>query len=281
MATVGLDVRAVYQRLSAWSLEAAAREQELGALRESLRQAVPDIADQYSRPFPADEYERFWEPKMRGLHAFQMKLTLDAIRHIGRPHLVVADIGDSSGTHARYLKVLSVDVSRVVSVNLDARAVERIRRKGGEAIHCRAEQLSVEGLDVDLFLSFETVEHLTDPVRFLHQLATSGTADVLVMTVPYRKVSRFGAGEIRTPDWQLPERMTAEDLHVFEFSPADWLLLARFAGWREIVSRVYWQYPRRSVLRVMAPLWRGLDYEGFFGVALGRDLTFASRYVDW
>ena len=50
-ATLGADPTEVYQRLSAWSIRAALREQGLDGLADQLRRIVPDISRQYTRSF--------------------------------------------------------------------------------------------------------------------------------------------------------------------------------------------------------------------------------------
>lgn len=281
--SVGLDPNRLYQRLSAASLDAAIAEQGLAPLAERLRGVLPDIADQYTDGFDQAEYERYWERKMRGMHAFQVQCMLDAVDHLGRDDLVLADIGDSSGNHALYLKALAKpgSVNRVISVNLDPVAVDKVKAKGGDAVLCRAEELDLGGIRPDLFLSFEMIEHLTDPIRFLHALAAKSSAEYLLFTVPLRRKSRFGGVEMRLPDHRLPARMTPEQVHTYEFSPEEWRLLARFAGFSTVWSRTYLQYPRRSPLRLTAPLWRSLDFEGFVAFLCRRDLSLASRYTGW
>jgi SAM-dependent methyltransferase len=279
---MGIDCRALYQRLSAASLDAAAAEQGLADLRERLRVVLPDIADQYSEALDPAEYRRYWERKMRGLHAFQIDCALAAIEQVGGRDLVLADIGDSSGNHALYLRALAPDkVARVISVNLDPLAIDKVKAKGGDAVLARAEELDLAGVRPDLFLSFEMVEHLTDPLRFLHKLATQGSARHLLMTVPWRRQSRFGGADLRQPLERLPERISAEALHIFEFNPADWLLLARLAGFTPVFTRLYRQYPRRHPLAITRPLWAKLDFEGFFAAFLARDLSLAQRYAAW
>lgn len=280
---VGFDTRALYQKVSAASIAAAVAEQGLAELAARLRQVIPDISDQYTGGFDPVEYRRYWEGKMRGLHAFQVRLMLDAVAHLGRKGLVLADIGDSSGNHARYLRQLAEPgaIERVVSVNLDPVAVDKVRAKGGDAVLARAEEMDLEGVRPDLFMSFEMVEHLTDPIRFLHRLAERGSADHLLMTVPLSPKSRFGGFDLRQPETQMPARFTAEEVHLFELCPPDWLLLARFAGWRPVFERLYRQYPLRSPLRLTAPLWHRLDFPGFWGVLLVRDMSVARRYADW
>lgn len=280
---LGFDTRALYQNLSTTSLRAAIEAQGLEPVCDKLRKVVPNLRDQYTGSLDEAEYHRYWELKMRGLHAWQTLLALEALKRIGRDGLALADIGDSSGNHGLYLKALAAPgkIARFISVNLDPVAVAKVEAKGGESILCRAEDLDLAGLRPDLFLSFQTLEHLTDPVRFLHGLAIKGGADWMVLTVPYRRASRFGGGHLRLPEAELPEKMTAEDVHIYEFSPEDWALLARFAGWRTEHATLYRQYPPRLPWRLTAPLWRALDFEGFFGMILARDLSLTRRYTDW
>jgi hypothetical protein len=278
----GIDTGRLYRRLSAASLQAALDEQGLADLMERLRTIAPDISDQYSSAFDSADYAAYWEVKMRGLHAAQVAAALDALSIIRGDELTVVDIGDSAGTHGQYLRALAPEgkMARVLSVNLDPVAIDKIRAKGGDAVLGRAEDLDVAEYNAALFCLFETLEHLSDPLRFLHRLATGAAAHVLV-SVPYRRHSRFGDDHLRLAESAMPEKLTAEQVHIYEFSPADWALLARFAGYRVVFQRIYRQYPRRSIFRLTAPLWRRLDFEGFLIMLLERDLGVAERYVDW
>lgn len=279
--SLGLDTRALYQKLSAAALDAAAKEQGLLKLRERLRAILPDIRDQYSLAIDEAEYVRYWERKLRGLHAFQVRAALDAVSHAGGNRLVLADIGDSSGNHAAYIKALEPRVDRVISVNLDPVAIGKVRAKGGDALLARAEEMDLEGIAPDLFMSFEMVEHLTDPIRFLHRLAERGKSPWLLMSVPYVAKSRFGGRELDLPLERLPASITAEEMHLFELCPRDWVRLARFAGFSPVFSRIYRQYPLKHPLAITKPLWALLDFEGFFAVLLKRDLSLANRYAAW
>ena len=279
---VGIDTRALYQKISAASLRAALNEQDLMALCDDLRQILPNVSDQYTDGFREDEFQRYWELKLRGLHAFQMQCILEALDVVGGNGLTLADIGDSSGNHAAYIQALAKpgQVNRVISVNLDPVAVDKIRTKGGDAILCRAEEMDIEKIHPDLFLSFEMVEHLTDPARFFYGLAKKGSAEYMLITVPYRARSRFGGHHLRLPKSALT-KMTPEEVHIYEFSMNDWILLARFAGWQTLSTRTYWQYPRIHPLRITQPLWQRLDFEGFIGMLMKRDLTVAEHYTGW
>ncbi len=283
LRSLGVDTTALYQTVSRKSLLAAIRDQGLVETLADLRAAIPDIRDQYTTSFDETEYVRYWEIKMRALHAWQIKCALDALEHIHGEILIIGDIGDSSGNHAIYLRnsKAAERIDRVISINLDETAIEKVKSKGGDAILSRAEEIQMQGLNVDVFFSFETIEHLTDPVRFLHNLAEKSQTEYLLMTVPYRRESRFGGEHMRLPEGVLPDKMTPEEVHIYEFSPEDWLLLARFAGYRPVFHRTYRQYPRSGIWRLTAPLWRKLDFEGFFGVLLKRDPSLSNRYTGW
>jgi hypothetical protein len=153
--------------------------------------------------------------------------------------------------------------------------------EGGEAILCRAEELDTINISPDLLISFEMLEHLTDPAKFLHNLAENGSADNLLISVPYRKMSQFGGSHLRLNINELPDTMSAEDVHIYEFSVDDWLLLAKFSGWKPVFTKVYWQYPRNNIGRIMQPLWRETDFEGFVVMFLKRDLSFSKQYTGW
>jgi hypothetical protein len=263
------------------SLEAAAREQNLTELCSRLREIVPDIRHQYTGEFEETEFVRFWEAKVRALHAFQIKLALDALKLLDKPGFLV-DLGDSSGTHLAYLKTLGPDgaIARALSVNLDPIAVEKIRSRGGEAGLSRVEDLELGGTPADLAICFEALEHLLNPVGFLRGVAIGSAVRRLLITVPYRRTSRVGLHYLRAgPPY--PDSVFAESVHVLELSPEDWGLLCRFAGWRVEATEVFLQYPRRSIWRTMAPLWRRFDFEGFLGLRLSRDLDASDRYADW
>jgi len=285
LSALGLDYRAVYQTLFAFSLKSAIHEQGLWDLLEECRRIVPDISDQHTWSIQANEYRRYAELKMRGMHVFQIRCALDALKIIDKPRLTIADIGDSSGNHAQYLKQLAApgQIDQVISINLDPVAVKKVQAKGGKAFLCRAEELDqqdLQKLNLDIFMSFEMIEHLTDPAHFFYKLAISNSAKYLLMSVPYLKNSRVGFEFLRSGN-SVPDKLTADDVHIFELAPKDWIILARFSGWSPMFTRIYWQYPHRSPLRITGPLWRMLDYEGFFGVLFRRDLSVANRYVHW
>lgn len=283
LEALGLDPGRIYERLSAASIHAAVREQGLGDLYHATERIAPDLSGQYTTAHDTAEFDRYWAVKIRAMHAFQVSATLEALDHVEGEALVIGDIGDSSGNHGAYIKALAPagKIARVVSVNLDPVAVEKVRANGGEAILARAEEVEHHDLRPDLWVSFETLEHLTDPVRFLHGLAARGSAEYMLISIPLCIASRFGGSHLRMAPAIMPERLTPEQVHVYEFSLADWELLARFSGFKTVVRRIYRQYPRRHPLWFTYPLWRRLDFPGFATLLLRRDLSLAQRYTGW
>jgi hypothetical protein len=255
---------------------------------ERLRSLVPDVSQQYSTS-SIDTEALEW--RIRGLHAFQVTLALKAIDEILRTPgssessaapFTIADIGDSAGTHVLYLNALLGSDQRFanrgvrsVSVNLDPVAVAKIRSKGLPAILCAAEQLHEHDMRADLFISFETLEHLKDPVSFLDTVSRDSRCDWFALTVPYVRRSRVGLHYIRLRQKQ---PTTAESTHMFELSPVDWRLIFLHSGWKVADESIFLQYPRWSPFHVLRPFWRTFDFEGFYGVVLRRDRTWADLY---
>ncbi|HHT9105573.1 MAG TPA: methyltransferase domain-containing protein [Candidatus Wujingus californicus] len=254
------------------SLKKAAKEQGLNTLVNRLEALVPDVTNQYSTRKIDTNYLR---TKIRGLHAFQIALVNEVISGFENP--VIVDIGDSAGTHLQYLMGLYLNI-KCLSVNLDKDAIERIRGKGINAIHARAEDLDQYNIDVDVFLCFQVLEHMMNPCMFLHNLSEKTNAKFLVVTVPYVRKSRVALNYIRR---NMNEIVKAENTHIFELSPEDWKLIVRHSGWNIVKERIYSQYPRREFLRITKALWKRFDYEGFYGMILTRNDAWSSKYMDW
>lgn len=249
----------------------------MSKLVRRLRKIVPDISHQESR---ANETGDYWELKRRGLQAFQCSLMLETLVSSPQPEkkLTIVDIGDSAGTHMLYLKELAKHHFEIdtISVNLDPRAIEKIRARGLTAILSRAEDLEFGNKSINLFTSFEMVEHLHNPAIFFYRLAKKSTCNRLLMTVPFVSKSRIGLHHVRLG---ILEKIFAEDEHIFELSPTDWTLLIRHSGWKIIKEKVYYQYPRK--LSILGGFWRHFDFEGFWGAILEKDSTFSDCYHDW
>lgn len=276
LPSAGRDrLRSSLEQLQACSLRAAIREQGLWELQTHLAQIVPDIKKQYST-FDLDS--QYLLLKARGMHAFQIALLNHAIDAVCSPNegLTIVDIGDSAGTHIQYLQKLHKARSlRCLSINLDEEAVRKIQVKGLQALHMRAEDLTSHGINADIFISLEMLEHLENPVQFLKSVSEQTSCKAMVITVPYLEHSQVGLYHIRQG---LLQPRTPERTHIFELCPDDWRLLILHAGWKVLQERLYLQYPRRGVFRLMKPMWKALDFEGFWGAVLVRDHTWKVLY---
>ena len=280
LTTLGFSPKEFFERFSKLSLKLALFENRYGKLLKKLREIVPDISNQESSE--KDTFNDYWEFKRRGLQAFQCTMMLKSLETVPYNNLTVVDIGDSAGTHMFYLKELAKDKYDVdtISVNLDPRAIEKINARGLKAILCRAEDLDLGDKNIDLFTSFQMVEHLHNPAIFFYRLAKRSSCNRLVITVPYLRNSRVGLHHVRNRSEKI---IYAEDEHIFELSPEDWTLLIFHSGWEVIYSKIYYQYPKR--LPIVSPLlswyWRTTDFEGFWGAILEKNTTLADHYQDW
>lgn len=275
----GGDWRALAEAVSARSIHAAIRENGLSDMVEQLQTIVPNMSAQESR---ACEDTPFMAIKRRSLQAVQCQTMLEALS--GHSAATVVDIGDSAGTHMLYLKALTagrIDLT-TLSVNLDPRAIDKIRARGLPAVLCRAEEVTERGLvaNVDLMTSFEMVEHLHNPALFFRRLAKRSPCTRMVVSVPYLRQSRVGLHHLRQG---FADPQYAEDVHIFELSPPDWTLLLLHSGWRVASSTIHYQYPRRwgPLSRLLAAFWRRYDFEGFWCAILERDASRSDLYCDW
>src|SRR5208337_1968021 len=189
---------------------------------------------------------------------------------------------DSAGTHMNYLRELLKDKYDIqtISINLDQKAVDKIKSKGQKALLLRAEDLCSLEEKIDLYTSFQMVEHLHDPVLFFRRLALKSTCNRMLLTVPYLRSSRVGLHHIRNRAHNI---IYAERVHIFELAPDDWKLLFQHSGWKIIHSEIYYQYPKKIpvISSILSWFWRNIDFEGFWGVILEKDLTFSDLYQDW
>ncbi|MFQ5713578.1 MAG: SAM-dependent methyltransferase [Candidatus Scalinduaceae bacterium] len=275
-----MDIRKIVENVSRFSLRMALLQNKYGELVKKLRVIVPDISNQESSE--SEAFNDYCELKRRILQAFQCDMMMESLERMPPGNLTIVDIGDSAGTHMLYLKELTkgkYDVD-TISVNLDPRAIEKIKARGQRAILCRAEYLDLGGKKVDLFTSFQMVEHLHNPAIFFRRLAKESMCNKMVLTVPYLKKSRVGLHHLQNESNKI---IFAEDEHIFELSPKDWSLLILHSGWRVIHSEIYYQYPRRFPIfsQMLSYYWRKTDYEGFWGAILEKDTEQSDRYQDW
>ena len=274
-----VDTKKLAQGFNSWSIRRASSEKKLNKLMADLQRIEPDLSKQYSRQ---GEFNDYWALKLRAQHAFQCSMMFKALEGSSSGKLTVADIGDSAGTHMRYLKELAGEKFDIdaISVNLDPGAVEKIKSRGGKALLARAEELDLGGQKIDFFTSFEMLEHLHDPAGFMRRLAKKSSSDRFIITVPYRKTSRVGLHSLRH---KIESPSSAENEHIFELSPEDWTLLMLHSGWKVNYSEIYYQYPRNwpFISSLLGQYWKETDFEGFWGAIFERDTASSDHYQDW
>lgn len=263
-----------------YSINRSSKEQKLTEMKLKLAEIIPDLSEQYTSFKIEGDY---LINKVRSQHAFQISLAQDAIKLLTSKTKLptIIDIGDSSGTHLKYLNdLIGKENIRVLSVNFDPIAVKKIREKGFDVIESRAELLhknpDLDGCDI--FLSYEMIEHLMDPIGFLYKMSTKSKCSYFVITVPYLNQSRVGLHQIRNHNFDV---FNSETTHIFELSPEDWDLIFKFSGWKIVKSIRYTQYPKYNLFSLFRFLWRKFDFDGFYGVILEKDDTVLKKYADW
>lgn len=268
------------ENLLSWSIRTALRQQNLDDTKNQISEIVPDIQNQYSSFCLENDYLL---TKVRGQHAFQVSLFREVLRLLPldtNQSIRVVDIGDSSGTHLMYIKRLFSDRNiHGLSVNIDPEAVRRIKERGLDAVCLDAEELDEKSSEADIFLCFEVLEHLMNPVEFLYKLSKKTECKALILTVPYVKNSRIGLHHIRRND---DRNVNPENTHIFELSPQDLKLMFNHAGWSILYEKIYFQYPNIPIIKILLKkYWKERDFEGFYGVILARDHKWSAKYVGW
>ena len=270
----------VYSLFKLHSLKLAVKEQKLNSLISQLEGIAGNYFNHYSHVNIEGDY---WNFKVRALHSFQVDFTKKAIelikKELQKNNLTLVDIGDSSGNHTIYLKKLIQDIElKILSVNLDSKAVEKINNKGLKAILSKAEDLGKYNINPDMFISYQTIEHLNSPITFLKSISQNSSCQFFLMTLPYRSQSRVALEHIRN---NKQEKVHAENIHIFELSPEDWKLIFNHSGWEVLKEQYFFQYPKKHPLRILKKSWAKYDFEGFYGVILKKNLVWTEKYLDW
>ena len=263
------------------SLKSAVNEQNLDMRFLQVEQIVKNHSDHYNSVKIEGEY---WEYKVKALHAFQLDFGIECIKKVketlkNKDEITIVDIGDSSGNHITYFKEIIKDINlKTLSVNIDPSAVEKIKKKGLNAINSRAEDIEKHNINPDIFISFQTIEHLNSPITFMRSIAQKTSCNFYLITVPYVSTSRLGLEHIRG---KFDNSIIAENIHIFELCPDDWKLLFKHSGWEPVREKIFWQYPKKKPLRLLKNSWARYDFEGFYGILLKKNSYWSDKYLDW
>jgi len=254
----------LYEKYKKQSILVALKEQELYDLYLKLIDIVPDISQQYTSFVINDDY---YYTKVKAQHAFQISMVLksyDILKLEKLDTINLIDIGDSAGTHNEYISKLRKNI-KTLSINLDNKAIEKIKAKGMNALLCKAEDIEKYNVHCDIFTSFQMLEHLHNPIQFLKDLSNKSQCKAFVVTVPYVVESRVSINYIR---FKSEVSQNPEGVHIFELSPDDWKIIFKFSGWEILEEKIYLQYPKNTIYRYLKKAWKLYDFEGFYGVIL-------------
>lgn len=188
------------------------------------------------------------------------------------------DIGDSDGS-VRLLLMESLKGYNYKSsgINLQQKAVERMREKGLNAEHIDAMELGKAGRIYNIVSVFETLEHLPDPVGFLMNIHQA-VGERLIISVPFVHKSRVSLRYLDN-DWPLDKVPTIENIHVFELSPDGWERIFKHSGWAIERQWKLLQFPSKGILKnIMGYAWRKISFEGYWFVSLRKDDTFKRKF---
>lgn len=273
-----IDLLNLRQKVWSYVVDRSVKEKSLSGLYEQLGSIVPDISGQYTNFYVENELSFI----VRASHAFQMAVLKEAVdRHMKEGpacrNVLVGDIGDSAGTHHLYLKKMYPSGTiEALSINMDPKAIEKICKNGLNAVCCRAEQLDYSKYPIDIFCSFQMLEHLEDPIGFMKKLGAHAAGKYFVITVPLVESSRMGLEHIRmNKQGKFPSEIT----HIFELCPADWDLLFMHSGWEIVQGFKRSIYPSSFIGRFFEWLLRGKnDAVGNYCVILKQNSKWKDAY---
>ena len=212
---------------------------EVPAMEYTGERMVPEAADAHT----------YWE------HLYRYKFAIGFVK--GKRVLDIA-CGEGYGSSA----LTRAGASSLVGVDVSAEACEHARLKYGvDARVGDAQNIPLADDSVDVVVSFETIEHVPDPPRFLDEcarvLAPGGT---LIVSTPNRDLYRESMGGVENP-------FHCAEMNVEEFEA---ILKPRFKGWD-----MYVQVPKRA--RWFQPVGASLDSWPVWGVRGFRRHKFSAR----
>lgn len=143
------------------------------------------------------------------------------------------DIGTTSGLFLRYLG------KHEMGMNISPRAVAHTLKHGVDSITGNAEALPFPDKQFDYILSFQTLEHMENPIKVLQEMARVCRKRAYI-TVPHTERTRICSAV--NIDKATPEPLQQHRWHMFEFSRDDL--------WR-IMTRTNFRITYEEVIRVL------------------------------
>lgn len=179
-----------------------------GMTPESLNTYRLDQIDERMVPETADQ-KMFWE------HIYRYRF---AARFVKGKRVLDIACGEGYGAQA----LLECGAAQVIGIDVSETACGLARQRYGlPIVRGDAGAIPLSGKSVEVIVSFETLEHLPNPDRFILECRRTLTSDgILIISTPNRDVFQRVYGSVFGETRQNP-------FHVIEFSPDDLLTLLR------------------------------------------------------
>ena len=133
----------------------------------------------YEHVFPASEDARrknIFRPRARMVAEFVERCSV-------KPGTLL-EIGAGFGTFGEEMKALGI-FERIIALELTPTLAGKCRQRGLEVMECSVEEVSLSGLQADVVVSFETIEHLFDPLSVLQSCCqVLNPGGVLMLSCP-------------------------------------------------------------------------------------------------
>ncbi len=184
-------------------------EEEVPALPSTGERMIPEASDDGT----------FWE------HVYRYRF---AVRYAPGKRVLDIACGEGYGSSA----LLKAGALSLIGVDVSPETCEHARRKYGvDARVGDAQDIPLPDDSVDLVVSFETIEHIPEPARFIDECArVLAPGGIFVVSTPNRDIYR----EL-TPAGSNPYHCSEMDLREFES-----FLKPRFRNWSIYIQAPKW-----------------------------------------
>ncbi len=133
---------------------------EASLLGEYYKQSK-NYAFWYEHVFPASEAAR-----RKSIFGPRAEMVSEIVKRHQVSCGTLLEIGAGFGTFGQEIKALDI-FERVIALELTPTLAGKCRERGLEVLECPVEEASLTGIQADVVVSFETLEHLFDPLEVL------------------------------------------------------------------------------------------------------------------
>ncbi len=133
----------------------------------------------YEHVFPATE-----ETRRKSIFRPRAQLVADFVQRYGVKGGTLLEIGAGFGTFGQEMMALGT-FDRIIALELTPTLAGKCRDRGLEVMECSVEEVSLAGIQADVVVSFETLEHLFDPLAVLRSCCrVLNPGGILMLTCP-------------------------------------------------------------------------------------------------